>query len=165
MMVAMRRTGAEGSSPLARGLLPLNIFACFCNRIIPARAGFTVYVLPFLAHRPDHPRSRGVYPVPSLSTGRGSGSSPLARGLLCVCALCVACCRIIPARAGFTHVAMCVREDDGDHPRSRGVYSSASGKEYSPSGSSPLARGLHTRREANDTAARIIPARAGFTAH
>ena len=66
---------------------------------------------------------------------QGTGSSPLARGLLLIRSIAVAMSGIIPARAGFTTPLPGVFGVDGDHPRSRGVY-------FRP---------------------RIIPARAGFT--
>ena len=52
----------------------------------------------------------------------------------------------------------------GDHPRSRGVYSSHRLCLAHHAGSSPLARGLLTPLRATPKAERIIPARAGFTA-
>ena len=52
---------ASGSSPLARGLLPLHLGADDVGRIIPARAGFTRTTRSTGGPRPDHPRSRGVY--------------------------------------------------------------------------------------------------------
>ena len=72
--------------------------------------------------------------------------------------------RIIPARAGFTFV---VSEQGGlrwDHPRSRGVYPMLSMAFWVIAGSSPLARSLPNQSRQNSEAARIIPARAGFTA-
>ena len=60
----------QGSSPLARGLLPLGVLSAHHGRIIPARAGFTSS-LPFLgALLRDHPRSRGVYTCGSLESQR-----------------------------------------------------------------------------------------------
>ena len=50
-----------------------------------------------------------------------------------------------------------------DHPRSRGVYWSASTVFSSGCGSSPLARGLHPPLLLRVHPRRIIPARAGFT--
>ena len=73
-----------------------------------------------------------------------TGSSPLARGLR--------------ARVHPRH------RPPQDHPRSRGVYSSAEVKTSSPCGSSPLARGLHSERLRRGAHVRIIPARAGFMA-
>ena len=71
--------------------------------------------------------------------------------------------RIIPARAGFT--ANRGRSPFGrrDHPRSRGVYLYAILPDWNVKGSSPLARGLHSKETQNTESRRIIPARAGFT--
>ena len=93
---------ADGSSPLARGLRVGDQDVRGEPRIIPARAGFTYDGGRLVHWSSDHPRSRGVYwPAPSARPG-GSGSSPLARGLL-IFALCTLNeGRIIPARAGFT---------------------------------------------------------------
>ena len=92
----------SGSSPLARGLRKALAAIVVPVRIIPARAGFTV-IGPTRTRRPtDHPRSRGVYPLPTRPPSESAGSSPLARGL-----------RAIPKPCLFRHM---------DHPRSRGVY-------------------------------------------
>ena len=71
---------------------------------------------------------------------------------------------IIPARAGFTGDPRHPGLDRRDHPRSRGVYSTAPITAPRPAGSSPLARGLPTARETPTSSGGIIPARAGFTA-
>ena len=111
--------------------------------IIPARAGFTSPpIRPAILAR-DHPRSRGVYGDRPGCRPQPAGSSPLARGLQGAPALCWAGTGIIPARAGFTCMAV-----------------SAMALNH---GSSPLARGLpgvplHVGRGHG-----IIPARAGFT--
>ena len=138
------RTAARsiGSSPLARGLHPLDSPSPGEYRIIPARAGFTIP-----ARRPrksawDHPRSRGVYPRSARSPVARSGSSPLARGLLALLYRYKPSPGIIPARAGFTLSILSTHL----HP-----------------GSSPLARGLLRRDLALFRGRRIIPARAGFT--
>ena len=65
------------------------------------------------------------------------GSSPLARGLRSRSRW-----GIIPARAGFTSGALWGLPSCGDHPRSRGVYQAVAVRSASPTGSSPLARGL-----------------------
>ena len=52
---------ARGSSPLARGLHPLDEPAALVGRIIPARAGFTPPFGNRSSSDADHPRSRGVY--------------------------------------------------------------------------------------------------------
>ena len=111
--------------------------------IIPARAGFTW-------------RSRAAQKM-------SSGSSPLARGLRR--RGLGRRCRgwIIPARAGFTQTRRGWVRWLGDHPRSRGVYKKAEPPTLRTLGSSPLARGLRSRRRFRVQRWRIIPARAGFT--
>ena len=134
----------HGSSPLARGLLP---------RLIVMRV-----------RGPDHPRSRGVYRGYQLC-GRGpAGSSPLARGLHPRGPRPPPRRRIIPARAGFTGAADPAGAAAQDHPRSRGVYAVRKAAGTYRAGSSPLARGLPLRCCPCPPVARIIPARAGFTA-
>ena len=96
------RTGAGGSSPLARGLLSILVTEEFDLRIIPARAGFTAATSASTATAEDHPRSRGVYVPHCVALGTGRGSSPLARGLLEIPGAKRTHARIIPARAGFT---------------------------------------------------------------
>ena len=54
-------TADQGSSPLARGLLTPITHNAIIIRIIPARAGFTLFPFPRTAPDTDHPRSRGVY--------------------------------------------------------------------------------------------------------
>ena len=134
---------SEGSSPLARGLQDPRQRAHVPDRIIPARAGFTLRVRRAWLRRRDHPRSRGVYNPRPGGSGPLRGSSPLARGLPVLEAGCACGARIIPARAGFT----------------RG----AGRLDQLPSGSSPLARGLQGRVLGLGALDRIIPARAGFT--
>ena len=51
---------------------------------------------------PDHPRSRGVYVMASMTSALVRGSSPLARGLPTPKPVGLMELRIIPARAGFT---------------------------------------------------------------
>ena len=173
-----------GSSPLARGLLLDLLRRSIQVGIIPARAGFTSSRTPSISRRPDHPRSRGVYPGRPERVTHMWGSSPLARGLLAsvtaltsqppdhprsrgVYGLRLLPChfgpRIIPARAGFTHRSSSHRTRYRDHPRSRGVYFLLTHAHNSVMGSSPLARGLLSVDRVITTGTGIIPARAGFT--
>ena len=152
-----------GSSPLARGLRDGALVGGGEPGIIPARAGFTILVFPFLCGFRDHPRSRGVYGAPRYPDAPGRGSSPLARGLLERGVASRMRSRIIPARAGFTTRPRRRGRRPRDHPRSRGVYSEISRRHTRPGGSSPLARGLRPRLHARIPGDRIIPARAGFT--
>ena len=78
-------------------------------RIIPARAGFTDQTGQEVRVTGDHPRSRGVYRSSSRAPASERGSSPLARGLLKIRDLILEPGRIIPARAGFTNIAMQVK--------------------------------------------------------
>ena len=116
-------TRSSGSSPLARGL-PMGLTEDEAvERIIPARAGFTIpedavrrigegssplarglLVLAWWQawDRGDHPRSRGVYLRQVHSGNVFAGSSPLARGLPHTINLHSLQHGIIPARAGFT---------------------------------------------------------------
>ena len=155
---------SSGSSPLARGLLRADGGLGGPVGIIPARAGFTTPPMPWCWAPADHPRSRGVYAWPSAREGRGSGSSPLARGLLDAAARAGTPMGIIPARAGFTGHGRRQPRLRQDHPRSRGVYDGSVCIEAFQRGSSPLARGLRGPRRHRPQGPRIIPARAGFTA-
>ena len=91
-----------GSSPLARGLHPVQGGVTSTPRIIPARAGFTDRGPPRRDYQQDHPRSRGVYTPSREALPPHLGSSPLARGLLIEAHRDAIINRIIPARAGFT---------------------------------------------------------------
>ena len=133
-----------GSSPLARGLRGDVEDEGLEDRIIPARAGFTLYRYKPRARAKDHPRSRGVYDSQSATGSHAQGSSPLARGLRRAGRGSPVLLRIIPARAGFTGVPRRPPHPRGDHPRSRGVYPTSVNHHSSVSGSSPLARGLRS---------------------
>ena len=136
----------------------------FLSGIIPARAGFTQgHGLHQRVHG-DHPRSRGVYPLPPRAAAFIRGSSPLARGLPLNVKTTAGDFGIIPARAGFTRGLRRLRCAPTDHPRSRGVYDRDAAGSRAAGGSSPLARGLPTPRPGSTRMTRIIPARAGFTA-
>ncbi len=132
-----------GSSPLARGLLRFSQSLGRAGGIIPARAGFTCPRPSASSPSADHPRSRGVYMDFGFQFPSGTGSSPLARGLL-----------IVEEDGSVTYM---------DHPRSRGVYSPHPPPTRGRQGSSPLARGLPWQVICGARDFGIIPARAGFT--
>ena len=155
--------GAEGSSPLARGLPEVMPSSRCRTGIIPARAGFTACGRAAGASRTDHPRSRGVYGPGARRRRTAAGSSPLARGLRHRRHTMSTIARIIPARAGFTHCECLLEGALMDHPRSRGVYFRALCVRSFRVGSSPLARGLLEDLDESGPEAGIIPARAGFT--
>ena len=81
-MVFIVCSSCGGSSPLARGLPARSKWGLPFVWIIPARAGFTIHPRGAGARPADHPRSRGVYPIPNDLVQDQEG--------------------IIPARAGFT---------------------------------------------------------------
>ena len=162
-MVMTNLPASIGSSPLARGLRSVTSVDYGARRIIPARAGFTMVVGSRGTGKTDHPRSRGVYEQRSLRSATMRGSSPLARGLLCLMLSRDAVGGIIPARAGFTFYSIPQSPVIQDHPRSRGVYGCFSVWTDLPMGSSPLARGLHDVANTRFGKFGIIPARAGFT--
>ena len=155
--------GRQGSSPLARGLPPEAHRGRLGPGIIPARAGFTTPAGSSEGSSPDHPRSRGVYPLPCSLRRFSAGSSPLARGLRQHPRLRRLQGRIIPARAGFTWSPRRSPSRTRDHPRSRGVYAAPPEPAGRRPGSSPLARGLRRRKHLPGRRPGIIPARAGFT--
>ena len=129
--------------PRSRGVYVAGGWWCLRRlRIIPARAGFTRRRLQVGRGPPDHPRSRGVYKRSSTVMVSGSGSSPLARGLLQRKPRKIFLKGIIPARAGFTATQHYYSREYQDHPRSRGVYSGIDQTSSTGAGSSPLARGL-----------------------
>ena len=94
--------GVYGSSPLSRGILPCAAWATLADGIIPALAGNTVMVFPFVCPRPDHPRSRGEYHIEAHSEDDQYGSSPLSRGIRTQHPRGLRLRRIIPALAGNT---------------------------------------------------------------
>ena len=152
-----------GSSPLARGALPVTRDRVQPHGIIPARAGCTPRHPRSRPAPRDHPRSRGVH---ATLVGPGfchTGSSPLARGALTKNLKTSGGIGIIPARAGCTRRGVHVMAGVRDHPRSRGVHPGGPVLTGLSGGSSPLARGAPVECCAPDVAGRIIPARAGCT--
>ena len=85
------------------------------------------------------------------------------RGQRCFLSGCTACLRIIPARAGPTHLSLSVMVSAADHPRSCGANTLTLLRAIYPSGSSPLVRGQHQHDLLPTPFLRIIPARAGPT--
>ena len=154
-----------GSSPLARGKRHVHLVHTSNPRIIPARAGKTMIVMPYFGSLSDHPRSRGENEQVRADRAGNTGSSPLARGKHFNSLPLVHRCRIIPARAGKT-LSIAPRSDVAtDHPRSRGENQFLHRLSEGFDGSSPLARGKHVAHLDYGRATGIIPARAGKTLH
>ena len=133
------------------------------DRIIPARAGFTLSSTRRLPVRADHPRACGVYQVEGRLVHSPSGSSPRVRGLPAPWFPAGPCRGIIPARAGFTLPRDWRHAARTDHPRACGVYHKARRNPPRNPGSSPRVRGLLVNENWWIGRERIIPARAGFT--
>ena len=93
-----------GSSPLARGTLVLTFTVEDCERLIPARAGNTILPADRAACNPAHPRSRGEHKSFYIHGHKDYGSSPLARGTREPDLSLDFQVRLIPARAGNTHL-------------------------------------------------------------
>ena len=132
-------------------------------RIIPARAGPTPLAASTAMSSADHPRSCGAnmsYYVLGVLT---PGSSPLVRGQPPFHFSGGPVVRIIPARAGPTHVGCGGVATAADHPRSCGANSPHRDETSSSCGSSPLVRGQLSVGFESHRRHRIIPARAGPT--
>ena len=119
------KTGAQGSSPLARGALVGRQVLPVRRGLIPARAGSTR--------------------CPSIGDGCRKGSSPLARGARCMGGIDGVQTGLIPARAGSTERVSRRGCSGGAHPRSRGEHRYTPPEGVVARGSSPLARGAHLR--------------------
>ena len=152
-----------GSSPLARGPHHLSTQAPEPIRLIPARAGTTMWDMMTNSRARAHPRSRGDHITDKALCAVIDGSSPLARGPLPVPSRLQGLHGLIPARAGTTR-----GESPGDtlfraHPRSRGDHQSPFTLDALLWGSSPLARGPRHCRFVREYRRGLIPARAGTT--
>ena len=131
-----------GSSPLSRGIPPVTAAEAAALRIIPALAGNTFQACRDSHGEADHPRSRGEYIDGLWIRGGCGGSSPLSRGIQYPHGPLCEQPRIIPALAGNTWPHTWVRRKAGDHPRSRGEYTTGSCCLLGLWGSSPLSRGI-----------------------
>ena len=173
-----------GSSPLARGTRGLCVLKYPLVRLIPARAGNTLFICSHTPSTAAHPRSRGEHHFTHYGCRRDRGSSPLARGTLLLVLADALLSRLIPARAGNTLGIAGLPASDAAHPRSRGEHPFlplgvlAPGAAHPRSrgehtgklnaspvifGSSPLARGTPVARSRSWFSCRLIPARAGNT--
>ena len=154
-----------GSSPLARGThFALSGSFRFLG-LIPARAGNTRERWPPASRMRAHPRSRGEQDGVIMQAKAQFGSSPLARGTLVEVSVPAKVLRLIPARAGNTGVEFLRRSVISAHPRSRGEHQAGTCRGFWSQGSSPLARGAPVTRLTRNHNRRLIPARAGNTAH
>ena len=106
---------------------------------------------------------RGEYPKIRVLCGLGTGSPPLARGILQCVNIVVVSPGITPACAGNTSVLACRSANARDHPRLRGEYSRHQKPWKNLLGSPPLARGIPWRFAVTKISPGITPACAGNT--
>ena len=153
----------HGSSPLVRGQLGFAIISPIRIRIIPARAGPTLYLEIQGCFLTDHPRSCGANVSVSVCHCYSPGSSPLVRGQPMGFGQWQYGLRIIPARAGPTICRRSASTCNADHPRSCGANMTWTQIDDGLNGSSPLVRGQPPEYAKITRLYRIIPARAGPT--
>ena len=153
----------RGSSPLARGTRSRRLVTGSSWRLIPARAGNTVFVPAGRNCNKAHPRSRGEHKEHDIKEHAHRGSSPLARGTRRACGSDRLRGRLIPARAGNTGTRRVLDLRSAAHPRSRGEHVNSLSLGHTHSGSSPLARGTRQFLQWWGCWGRLIPARAGNT--
>ena len=120
--VFLDRIPLAGSSPHTRGA-PLRRHALAGpRRIIPAYAGSTSTTWPKSQSGKDHPRIRGEHPLDPPVLRLQPGSSPHTRGAPRAPLRRSRRCRIIPAYAGSTVLALILTRAAEDHPRIRGEH-------------------------------------------
>ena len=153
-----------GSSPLTRGKPLLGEAGARDRGLIPAHAGKTLRVHPWVHLLAAHPRSRGENCVASAPGFRRRGSSPLTRGKLHALMPVLPQVGLIPAHAGKTIGGTGTTSENPAHPRSRGENFDPSACGHPFQGSSPLTRGKRRRRQLLDSVPGLIPAHAGKTA-
>ena len=162
---ATRHTSSRviGSSPRARGTLPLAPFELARLRFIPASAGNTCTQNTDPHGHAVHPRERGEHVLNTAQGAGVAGSSPRARGTRVVGQLGRSKRRFIPASAGNTTTARASETARAVHPRERGEHSLALTVTVSHTGSSPRARGTPGAGGPLPVLLRFIPASAGNT--
>ena len=141
LLMCSVRLEYSGSSPLVRGQLTFLLPMYERRRIIPARAGPTMYSTPVFNTFADHPRSCGANFCKIPRHVSNVGSSPLVRGQQPGDVIQLTPKRIIPARAGPTNRGDGSEVHHADHPRSCGANSLFSVASINHLGSSPLVRG------------------------
>ena len=139
----LRLKNRVGSSPLARGTLPLWLLIASLSRFIPAGAGNTSARTATTPTRSVHPRWRGEH------------AAVLSVGADLV--------RFIPAGAGNTRTEQASPDRRSVHPRWRGEHIKQGTQHYCVHGSSPLARGTLAWTGELSGGHRFIPAGAGNT--
>ena len=157
------RTGLIGSSPHTRGALPDSHFIPGMDRIIPAYAGSTAFLMRISIELKDHPRIRGEHASVANRMSPVLGSSPHTRGALMFWTGGETERGIIPAYAGSTRPTRWMAKRWPDHPRIRGEHAPGARARRQRQGSSPHTRGAPKNVFKAIEQTRIIPAYAGST--
>ena len=155
------RLSRTGSSPRARGTVAQGHSVAVGNRFIPARAGNWCPPMAPASLLTVHPRARGERSCLTSLQPSECGSSPRARGTVCLFARPASADRFIPARAGNGPPNRSAPKNATVHPRARGERGRPNDPDYVMSGSSPRARGTVLGHGENCHNRRFIPARAG----
>ena len=153
----------RGSSPRVRGKRRRWIRGRGAPRLIPARAGKTLHPGGRLPGRAAHPRACGENGGRPGRVQKGRGSSPRVRGKRCHESQRKNRSRLIPARAGKTHVRRLLSGRRWAHPRACGENGNRSRGRSPGKGSSPRVRGKRAVRHSEHHGSGLIPARAGKT--
>ena len=151
-----------GSSPQARGSVPLRPPRLIYLRFIPAGAGIGVTPAAGACVNPVHPRRRGDRRFFCLSVRHQCGSSPQARGSERKSCFHNVLLRFIPAGAGIGGAVFVNHCRDAVHPRRRGDRLLPNTSACINSGSSPQARGSGRYVFRRNLSGRFIPAGAGI---
>ncbi len=131
--------------------------------LVPACAGITGHRTRRPLMTGTHPRVRGEHcGVPKRGIEQ-PGSSPRARGAHGAASRWEVGRRLIPACAGSTRTGCPARTCVRAHPRARGEHPVYPVSMTRPRGSSPRARGAHSRRLLDESVSGLIPACAGST--
>ena len=158
-----RVSGRSGSSPRGRGK---HLAACVLRgrqRLIPARAGKTVFNASEATNGPAHPRAGGENNGRSCRITNCYGSSPRGRGKPRRHNARSAPFGLIPARAGKTPRDGLRCADAQAHPRAGGENQLIDEIVRSDQGSSPRGRGKPLTAIVPRGTTGLIPARAGKT--
>ena len=153
----------RGSPPHMRGIRTISHYGSIKNRITPAHAGNTGFLLTAFQAGRDHPRTCGEYLFPALARIRALGSPPHMRGIPILSLRAWLLSGITPAHAGNTVAENRVKRLKEDHPRTCGEYSVSAIFCIISSGSPPHMRGIPHHRPGDQLVLRITPAHAGNT--
>ena len=144
-----------------RGTLPLTAGQSSPRRFLPARAGNAPLRSPICSISTVHPRACGERFKQTARPSPITGSSPRVRGTRFRRCQKPPSLRFIPARAGNAPARGAGRGPGAVHPRACGERSNLRDSPSANAGSSPRVRGTPSNEQAQLSALRFIPARAG----